>query len=122
MAKNSGTCSAGSVQSTIRLSTLLGLTALLSACDGRTPVSPSPSPAGVPTPSSATYTLSGVVTEMTAIGPAPIEGAKFVDACFPFTVEFYGFSDGGQVTKRDLDIRLIHIDAPFEYDEEPPTL
>jgi hypothetical protein len=80
MAKNSGTCAAGSVQSTVRLSTLLSLTVLLSACDGRTPVSPSPPPAGVTTPSSATYTLSGVVTEMTATGPAPIEGARVVDA------------------------------------------
>src|SRR6188768_1224754 len=80
MAKNSGTCAAGSVQSTIRLSTLLSLTVLLSACDGRTPGSPSPPPAGVTTPSSATYTLSGVVTEMTATGPAPIEGARVVDA------------------------------------------
>ena len=32
------------------------------------------------TPSGATYTLSGVVTEMTAIGLAPVEGAKVVDA------------------------------------------
>ena len=80
MAKNSRTCAAGSGQSTIRLSTLLSLTVLLSACDGRTPVSPSPPPAGVITPSGATYTLSGVVTEMTAIGLAPVEGAKVVDA------------------------------------------
>ena len=80
MAKNSGTCAAGSVQSTVRLSTLLSLTVLLSACDGRTPVSPSPPPAGVTTLSSATYTLSGVVTEMTATGSAPIEGARVVDA------------------------------------------
>ena len=78
MAKNSEACANGAVESPIRLSTLLTLTVLLSACDGLKPVSPSPPPAIAP--SSVTYTLSGVVTEMTAIGPAPIEGAKVVEA------------------------------------------
>ena len=49
----------------------------MSACDG---LSVSPSPPPVITPSSVRYTLSGVVTEMTAVGPAPIEGARVVDA------------------------------------------
>lgn len=60
-------CATGAVhstiQTTIRLSTLLSLTVLLSACDGRRSVSPTPPTAGVVTPSSVTYTLSGVVTE-----------------------------------------------------------
>ena len=47
----------GAVHTTIRLSTLLSLTVLLSACDGRTSVSPTPPPAGVITPSSVTYVL-----------------------------------------------------------------
>ena len=68
------------MDTTIRLSTLLSLTVLLSACEGRTSISPSRPPADVMTPPSVTYTLSGVVTEMTPIGPAPIEGAKVVDA------------------------------------------
>src|SRR5688500_19030528 len=78
MAKNSATGATGAIQSTIRLSTLLTLTALLAACDGLRSVSPSPPP-GI-TPSSVTYTLSGVVTEMTAVGPVPIEGVRVVDA------------------------------------------
>ena len=73
-------CATGAVHSTIQRSTLWSLTVLLSACDGLTPVSPTRPPEGAITPSSVTYTLSGVVTEMTPIGPAPIEGAKVVDA------------------------------------------
>jgi hypothetical protein len=49
---------------------------LLSACDGRASRPTSPTPTG-PTPTPAvTYTLSGAVSEMTAAGPAPIEGAR----------------------------------------------
>ena len=77
MAKINGAGATGAVQSTVRLSTRWSLTVLLSACDG---LSVSPSPPPVITPSSVTYTLSGVVTEMTAVGPAPIEGARVVDA------------------------------------------
>jgi len=80
MAKIIVACATGAVRSTIRLPTLLGLTVLLSACDGRASLSPSPPPAGVNAPSSVTYTLSGEVTEMTPTGPAPIEGARVVDA------------------------------------------
>ena len=79
MAKISVACATGAVQSTIRLSTLLSLTVLLSACDGRTSVSPSPPPAGMTTPSSVTYTLYGGVWEETSDGPAPIEGARVRD-------------------------------------------
>jgi len=67
-------CAIGTGNPTVRLSALLSLIGLLSACDGavRTPASPTP-------PSGATYMLYGTVSEETAAGPAPIEGAKIVD-------------------------------------------
>jgi hypothetical protein len=70
------------VEWTIRLSTLLGLAISLSACDSRTSVSPSPPPASVIRPSSVTYTLSGVVFEITAAGRVPVEGVElYCDSC-----------------------------------------
>lgn len=53
--------------------TLLSLVMSFAACDGTS------SPTFVtPTPT-ATYTLSGVISEMTATGPVPIEGARVAD-------------------------------------------
>jgi hypothetical protein len=69
----------GFMDTTIRLSTLLSLTVLLSACEGRTSISPSRPPAGVITPSSVTYTLYGAVSEETTTGAVPIAGARVVD-------------------------------------------
>ena len=55
---------------------LLGLAVLVSACDGsvRPPTSAGALPAA-PTPA-AIYTLSGVVSEQTSAGPAPVEGVR----------------------------------------------
>ena len=78
MAKISVAYATGAVQPILRLSTLLSLT-VLSACDGRTSVSPSPPTAGMTTPASVTYTLYGRVWEETSDGPAPIEGARVRD-------------------------------------------
>lgn len=72
-------CAIGAGGATVRFSAVLSLTVLLAACDSRTSISPSPTPGGVIPPSSVTYTLSGAVSEETATGPAPIEGAKVVD-------------------------------------------
>ena len=73
---------AGAVRKTIRLSTVLGLTVLMPACEGRTPVSPSRPPADVTTPSSVTYVLSGVVFEITDAGRVPLEGVElYCDSC-----------------------------------------
>ena len=70
------------MDTTIRLSTLVSLTVLLSACEGRTPVSPSRPPADVTTPSSVTYVLSGVVFEITDAGRVPLEGVElYCDSC-----------------------------------------
>jgi len=79
MAQISVAGATGAVHTTIPLSTLLSLAVLLSACDGRTSVSPTPPPAGVMTPSSVTYTLYGAVSEETTTGAAPIAGARVVD-------------------------------------------
>jgi hypothetical protein len=82
MAKISVSCAAVAVHSTIRISTLLGLTVFLSGCDGRTAVSPSPPPAGVITPTSVPYVLSGVVFEIAAVGRVPLEGVElYCDSC-----------------------------------------
>jgi hypothetical protein len=51
---------------------IVGLALLLSACDGGRPPSDT-----VPL---ATYRLSGQVTEMTATGPAPLEGVRIEES------------------------------------------
>ena len=62
----------------------LGLTILMSACDG---VSQSPaSPTAVPTPptTATSGTLSGVVFEITLAGNRPVEGVRiYCDTCGP---------------------------------------
>ena len=70
----------GTGSTTVRLSGLVSLTILLAACDARVSGPGAPTPAGPITPSSVTYTLSGVVSEMTPIGAAPLEGARIVEA------------------------------------------
>jgi Carboxypeptidase regulatory-like domain len=79
MNKNTVASATDTINTTVRLSALLSLSVLLSACDGRTSASPSPTPGGVTTPSSVTYTLYGGVWEETSDGPAPIEGARVRD-------------------------------------------
>ena len=61
---------------TKHVAALLGLAILLSACDGESvgPTSPTTSATA-----SATFTLSGAVSEMTATGPAPLEGARILE-------------------------------------------
>ena len=61
------------------ISALLGLAICASACGGADSAPASASPTGpTPTPS-ATFTLSGAVSEMTANGLAPIEGARVAE-------------------------------------------
>ena len=69
-----------------RLFSVASVIALLSACDNENRVlSPtSPSPAGPTSPAAPvlTYTLSGVVFEMTAMGRTPIQGVSvYCDSC-----------------------------------------
>ena len=59
-----------------RLSAVIGVGLLLSGCEGR---SSSPTAPGPPT-RPLTYTLSGVVTELTLVGMAPVEGARVEEA------------------------------------------
>ena len=64
---------------TLTISAVLGLAICASACGGADSASVSANPTGpTPTPS-ATFTLSGAVSEMTANGPAPIEGARVAE-------------------------------------------
>ena len=58
---------------------LLSLAILSSACDGGASSPTSPTQTGLTPTATVTYTLSGTVLEMTAIGSAPIEGARVVD-------------------------------------------
>ena len=59
-----------------RLSAVISVGLLLSGCEGP---SASPTSPGPPTPT-GTYTLSGVVTELTPAGMAPVEGARVEEA------------------------------------------
>lgn len=68
-----------------RLAIVVIAAALTWACDGsRSPTSPTTAPpaapAAPPAVPAATYTLSGVVSEMTPAGPAPVEGVKVEEA------------------------------------------
>ena len=58
---------------------------LLSACNGTAPasslVAPSPSNPSVPAPSGQTYTLSGVISEVTPSGQVPVEGVLVEVIC-----------------------------------------
>ena len=72
-------CAIGTGNPTVRLSALLGLTVLLSACDGGASIPSAPTPPAPIPPSTLTYSLSGAVSEMTATGSAPIEGARVVE-------------------------------------------
>ena len=65
---------------------VLSLAIVLSACEGTSTVPTSPTPTATETPvgavPTATYTLSGMVFEVTATGPAPIEGVEvYCDSC-----------------------------------------
>ena len=57
---------------------LVSVAMLMSACNGAvpgsSPIAPSPSTPTAPAPSNATYTLSGVISEVTPSGRVPIEG------------------------------------------------
>jgi len=56
----------------------VGLGILISACDGdRSPIAPGPPPPGAPL---ATYSLSGVVSEMTPMGLVAVEGVTVQEA------------------------------------------
>ena len=92
------------------ISVAVGLAVLLSACDSGSrspsPTSPSRPPGPVapttPAPPPATFTLSGVVFELTPTGRAPIEGVQvYCDSCgspdghtfaYTDTNGFYSFS------------------------------
>lgn len=59
-----------------RFALAAGLAGLLAACSGRQPTSPTPpTQSQSPSPPSPTYTLSGVISEATPDGLAPIGGA-----------------------------------------------
>jgi hypothetical protein len=57
---------------------LVSVATLMSACNGAVPVSspiaPSPSSPSAPAPPQPTYTLSGVISEVTPSGRVPVEG------------------------------------------------
>jgi len=109
MARISGACATGAVQSTIRLSTLVSLTVLLSACDGRTSVSPTPPPAAVITPSSVTYVLSGVVFEITDAGRVPLEGVElYCDSCGSPDGHTYVYSNADGVYRLEWTPDGVH--------------
>jgi hypothetical protein len=59
-----------------QLAGLMGVALLVSACDGRTQSPTSPTPTATTPPTTATFNLSGAVSEMTTAGPAPIGGAR----------------------------------------------
>ena len=62
---------------TRRLGLLVILPFAMLACDSRLPIAPtSPGPTPGPTTSSRTYTLSGVVSEITTSGTSPVPGAS----------------------------------------------
>jgi hypothetical protein len=61
-----------------RVSTLLALAILVSACSGGFPSPTSPTPTPLATPAT-TYTLSGVVSEQTSSGQAPVGGARVTE-------------------------------------------
>lgn len=62
-----------------RTVTLLSVVILLSACDGGSSIPTAPTSTAQTPTATVTYVLSGAVSEMTATGPSPIEGAR-VDA------------------------------------------
>lgn len=61
-----------------RLSVTVSLAILMWACGGCSRSSSPTSPSALTAPAAprATYTLSGVVSEVTPTGPAPVEGAR----------------------------------------------
>ncbi len=94
------------LSSTLRgVATWLMLLITLPACDLRTSSSTAPTPAPPATP---TYTLSGIVSEMTATGAVPIERAQIVDGGTGRTAVtdatgFYSIS-GLPATSRSLSV------------------
>ena len=69
----------GTRNTIVRLSAVWSMAVLLAACDARPPSPTAPTPPGPGTPPAVTYSLSGVVSEMTATGSAPIEGARVAE-------------------------------------------
>jgi hypothetical protein len=127
---------ASGTRNVLHLSALLSLAGLLAACDGGSnPTSPTP-PRPTPEPT-ATYALSGAVSEMTAAGAVPIDGARVAEmssgrvaltdangqysfSALPATSRFVTVSKDGYVTgtrtftmsgDTQLDIRLERIEG-----------
>jgi hypothetical protein len=64
------------------LAGLLGVAIFIAACDGGASSPTSPTLTAATPPTTVTFTLSGVVFEMTATGQAPIEGVEiYCDSC-----------------------------------------
>ena len=64
---------------TLTISAVLSLAICASACGGADSAPASANPTGPTSTPIATFTLSGAVSEMTANGPAPIDGARAVE-------------------------------------------
>ena len=79
MDKSTSAGAIGTRNTIVRLSAVWSMAVLLAACDARPPSPTGPTPPGPGTPPAVTYSLSGVVSEMTATGSAPIEGAKVAE-------------------------------------------
>jgi hypothetical protein len=72
---------------------LLSVATLMSACNGAvpasSPIAPSPSTPSAPAPSQPTYTLSGVISEVTPSGRVPVEGVLVEEvSCDPRCTNF----------------------------------
>ena len=79
MNKRTSAGAIGTRNTILRLSAVWSMTALLAGCDARPSSPTAPTPPGPGTPPAVTYSLSGVVSEMTATGAAPIEGATVAE-------------------------------------------
>ena len=72
----------GTGNTIVRLFALLSLTALFAACEARPSIPTTPTPPGPGMPPPVTYSLSGVVFEITEAGRIPIEGVElYCDSC-----------------------------------------
>lgn len=86
----------GTGKTIVRLFAGLSLAALLAACDARPSIPTVPTPPSPGLPSTVTYSLSGVVFEITETGRIPIEGVElYCDSC--------GSPDGHTLVTTDAD-------------------